>query len=61
VSITNQFHQLKGRRNAGEIEMEVSGECGACGQFCTNSIFGPPEELTITTKSDPGPPRRRYY
>lgn len=57
VSITNEMHKLKGRRNEGQYEMEAHGECSACGNYCSNSIFGTLAELTTTTTTAPVPGR----
>lgn len=51
MSITNDFTQLKGKANAGMVEMEVTGECSTCGIEAYNSIVGPIESLTLVTSS----------
>ena len=49
VDITNDFTALKGKANAGLMEMEVSGQCGACGAQAYNSMVGPIDSFKITT------------
>lgn len=49
VDITNDFTALKGKANAGMMEMEVTGQCGLCGAQAYNSIIGPIDSFKITT------------
>lgn len=51
VDITNNFTALKGKANAGMMEMEVSGQCGACGAEAYNSMVGPIDSFTLVTGS----------
>ncbi len=51
VDITNDFTALKGKANAGMMEMEVTGQCGSCGAQAYNSVVGPIDSFTLVTKS----------
>lgn len=47
--ITNDFQQLKGKKNDGMVVMTVTAECAGCGLLCDNEIVGPIDELSLTT------------
>ena len=51
VDITNDFTSLKGKANQGIMEMEVTGQCAACGAQAYNSVVGPIDSFTLVTKS----------
>jgi len=51
VSITNDFTQLKGRKNEGMMEMETWGDCARCGRTAYSSLIGPIDSFTLETKA----------